>query len=268
MKERRTVREIEAWLSGESEVSREVLEELLNDSRVGVRRIALRHLRKKEREEQEMARLEKMWQRERTYWSRGLRAVAGLDEAGRGCLAGPVVAAAVILPEDFDVSGLNDSKQLSPSEREELRRRIDRGATAVGIGMADVEYIDTHNILQATLEAMRRAIRSLPVSPDAILVDALTIPGLTIPQEAIIKGDCRSHSIAAASIVAKTERDRWMEAAAVQYPEYGWDQNKGYATPDHLAALDRWGPSPLHRRSFAPVREQLQGSLFPEQSMG
>ena len=268
MKVRGTIREIEAWLAGKSDVSRELLEELLRDSRAGVRRIALRHLRKIERMEQEAARLEKMWQTERTYWARGLRAVAGLDEAGRGCLAGPVVAAAVILPEDFDVSGLNDSKQLSPSEREELRRRIDREATAVGIGMADVEYIDVHNILQATLEAMRRAVLSLPVSPDALLVDALTVPGLAIPQQAIIKGDSLSHSIAAASIVAKTERDRLMEEAGVRYPEYGFDQNKGYATPDHLAALERWGPCPLHRRSFAPVRERLQGSLFPERSMG
>lgn len=267
MKIRGTVREIEAWLARESDVSPEVLEQLLEDSRAGVRKVALRYLRKQERVKQERARLERMWQRERTYWAQGLR-VAGLDEAGRGCLAGPVVAAAVILPKDFDVSGLNDSKQLSASEREELRRRIDREATAVGIGMADVEYIDTHNILQATFEAMRRAVASLPVSPDALLVDALTVPGLTLPQQAIIKGDSHSHSIAAASIVAKTERDRWMEAIACRYPEYGFDQNKGYATPDHLAALDRWGPSPLHRRSFAPVRERLQGSLFPEQSMG
>lgn len=268
MKVRGTIREIEAWLAKESDVSQEVLEELLSDSRAGVRTIALRYLRKKERMKQEAVRLEKMWQTERTYWARGFRTVAGLDEAGRGCLAGPVVAAAVILPEDFDVSGLNDSKQLSPSEREELRRRIDREATAVGIGLVDVEYIDTHNILQATLEAMRRAVGNLPVSPDMLLIDALTIPGLTIPQQAIIKGDSLSHSIAAASIVAKTERDRWMEEAAARYPEYGFDQNKGYATPDHLAALDRWGPSPLHRRSFAPVRERMQGSIFPERSMG
>src|SRR5690606_20616531 len=140
--------------------------------------------------------------------------------------------------------------------------------SAVGIGMADVEYIDAHNILQATYEAMRRAVSNLPAPPDALLVDALTVPGLAIPQQAIIKGDSLSHSIAAASIVAKTERDRWMEAPAARYPEYGLDRNQGYATPDHLAALDRWGPCPLHRRSFAPVRERLQGSLFPERSMG
>ncbi|MBO2532343.1 RNase HII [Planifilum fulgidum] len=268
MKVRGTIREIEEWLAGGSGVSRAVLEELLRDPRAGVRQIALRHLRKLERMEREAARLERMWQTERTYWAKGYGAVAGLDEAGRGCLAGPVVAAAVILPEDFDVSGLNDSKQLSPAEREELRGRIDREATAVGIGMADVEYIDAHNILQATYEAMRRAVSNLPAPPDALLVDALTVPGLAIPQQAIIKGDSLSHSIAAASIVAKTERDRWMEAAAARYPEYGFDRNKGYATPDHLAALDRWGPCPLHRRSFAPVRERLQGSLFPERSMG
>ncbi len=268
MKVRGTIREIEEWLAGGSGVSRAVLEELLRDPRAGVRQIALRHLRKLERMEREAARLERMWQTERTYWAKGYGAVAGLDEAGRGCLAGPVVAAAVILPEDFDVSGLNDSKQLSPAEREELRGRIDREATAVGIGMADVEYIDAHNILQATYEAMRRAVSNLPAPPDALLVDALTVPGLAIPQQAIIKGDSLSHSIAAASIVAKTERDRWMEAVARRYPEYGFDRNKGYATPDHLAALDRWGPCPLHRRSFAPVRERLQGSLFPERSMG
>ena len=204
-----------------------------------------------------------MWQRERTYWAQGLR-VAGLDEAGRGCLAGPVVAGPLFFQKISMFPGLNDSKQLSASEREALRRRIDREAMAVGIGMADVEYIDTHNILQATFEAMRRAVASLPVSPGCALGGRFdrSRPDPS-PTGDYYKGDSHSHSIAAASIVAKTERDRWMRRrspAAIPSTV----SIKTRDTRRRIIWL-RWIDGdipPYHRRSFAPVRERLQGIAF------
>ncbi|PTM59078.1 ribonuclease HII [Desmospora activa] len=257
MKAAGTIREIEARLK-HGGLPAEEIEQLLLDSRAGVRRLALTYQRREERRRQEERRIEEMWQFERTYRQRGCRLIAGLDEAGRGPLAGPVVAAAVILPEDFDATGLNDSKKLTEQERLTLRQRIDRDAVAVAVGVADHRYIDEYNILQATFEAMRRAIAGLTVVPDQLLLDAVQIPGVTIPQEAIVKGDGLSHSIAAASIVAKTERDAWMARESIRYPNYGFEQNMGYGTPDHLVALERWGPTPIHRKSFAPVRERIQ----------
>lgn len=204
---------------------------------------------------------------ERELCARGFRRVAGVDEVGRGALFGPVVAAAVVLDPERPIRGLNDSKQLDPERRDVLAARIRERAIAWAVAAVDAATIDCINIYQASRTAMKTAVERLDPRPDFVLIDACPLD-VPIPQRPIIKGDARCHSIAAASIVAKTERDRWMEAAAARYPEYGFDRNKGYATPDHLAALDRWGPCPLHRRSFAPVRERLQGSLFPERSMG
>lgn len=263
MKATGTIREIEEHLK-RGELPPGGIEALLQDPRVGVRRLAQAYQRREERRRQEESRIEQMWRFEHTYRRRGCRFIAGLDEAGRGPLAGPVVAAAVILPENFDATGLNDSKMLSEKERLALRRRIDRDAIAVAIGWVDHRYIDEHNILQATFEAMRRALAGLGPVPDQLLLDAVRIPGVTIPQEAIIKGDRLSHSIAAASIVAKTERDGWMIREGMRYPYYNFDRNMGYGTPDHLAALERWGPSPIHRKSFAPVRERIS----PESAEG
>ncbi|SFJ80366.1 ribonuclease HII [Thermoflavimicrobium dichotomicum] len=260
-----TIQQVKKWLSEQKEVSPEMLELLMADSRIGVRKLAQSYLREQERLQKERARLEAMWEYERAGWTQGYQVIAGVDEAGRGPLAGPVVAAAIVLPSDFDVTGLNDSKQLTREERNELRNRIERQAMAVGVGIVDVEYIDQYNILQATYEAMRRAIQKLSCQVDYLLVDAVKIPGISIPQQGIIKGDQLSHSIAAASIIAKTTRDEWMIQAAEKYPHYGFDKHMGYGTPEHLAALVKWGVSPIHRRSFAPVKEIMEQSRHADQ---
>lgn len=199
---------------------------------------------------------------EMALWKQGYSIVAGLDEAGRGCLAGPVVAAAVILPECADpntlltqLAGVNDSKQLSAANRERLYDVIMQHALAVGVGMGSVELIDEINILQATKQAMRFALAQLAISPQALLLDALLLSDLTLPQRSIIKGDARCLSIAAASIIAKVTRDRLMLTLHEQYPLYGFAQHKGYGTKAHLTALHTHGATPHHRRSFAPVRE-------------
>lgn len=188
-------------------------------------------------------------------------AVCGVDEAGRGPLAGPVYAAAVILGPDVRLDGLTDSKALSAKARESLRAGIQARATAWAIASASVEEIDTVNILQATLLAMRRAVEALACLPGEVLVDGLHCPAVACPARAIVGGDATVAEISAASILAKTERDRHMLELDALYPEYGFARNKGYSTRDHLVALQRHGASPVHRRSFAPVREVVY-SLF------
>ncbi|MDA8352292.1 MAG: ribonuclease HII [Firmicutes bacterium] len=258
MKVKGTIREIADRLSREKNISESDLNALLSDPRAGVQKLARSYLKKREAERREQKRIEEMWQFERTYRERGYRLIAGVDEAGRGPLAGPVVAAAVILPDGFDARGLNDSKKLTRDERLSLRSRIEAEATAIGVGVVDHGYIDQHNILQATYEAVRRAVAQLDPKPDCLLLDALRVPGITLEQQDIVKGDALSHSIAAASIIAKTVRDDWMMEAGKRYPQYGFESHVGYSTPDHLAALDRWGVSPIHRKSFAPVKERAK----------
>ena len=192
---------------------------------------------------------------EREFWARGLTRVAGLDEVGVGPLAGPLVAAAVILPPEVSLRGIDDSKKLSPSTRERLAADIHRCAVATGIGIASVEEVDRLNVYRAALEAMRRALLALPVAAEQLLVDARHIPGVDIPQMSIVKGDSRSYSIAAASIIAKVARDSMMRDLDVLYPQYGFARHMGYGTRAHLVALDRHGPSPVHRRSFVNVRQ-------------
>ena len=188
---------------------------------------------------------------ERRHWTAGRRFVAGLDEAGRGCLAGPVVAAAVVLPPDAALPGLNDSKRLSPERREAMLARVYAEALAVGVGHCSPEEIDRMNILRAALEAMRRAVADLALPPDVVLVDGnQPLDAAPCPQETIVKGDVYSLSIAAASVVAKVTRDRLMVMLDRDYPHYGWAQHKGYPTAVHYAALAAHGPSPHHRRSF------------------
>ena len=182
--------------------------------------------------------------------------VAGVDEAGRGPLAGPVVAAAVILDVENIPDGLNDSKKLSASKREALFGVIFKTAH-VGIGIAEPEEIDRINILHATMSAMSRAVTDLPITPDAILIDGNRCPAFTIPVQAIVKGDAKSLSIAAASIIAKTVRDRMMKEADARFPGYAHSGHKGYPTKAHRAALLEIGASPIHRRSYAPVRDVL-----------
>ena len=193
-------------------------------------------------------------------WRAGLARVAGVDEAGRGPLAGPVVAAAVILTADRRVKKLCDSKLLSPERREDLFHVITARAVAIGVGIVDHETIDRVNILQATRLAMLEALRGLAVAPDLVITDFVVLPGLTCPQRNLVDGDVRCATVAAASIIAKVTRDRLMLEADKQFPEYGFARHKGYATADHLAALDRHGPCPLHRRTFAGVWRQ--GELF------
>lgn len=218
------------------------------DSRAGVQRLVLGGLKKLAALEKERQRIEGMKEYERQYEHLGY--VCGIDEVGRGPLAGPVVACAVILPDDCQILYLNDSKQLTAKKREELYEVIMREAVGVGLGAASPARIDEINILQATYEAMREAIRKLPVQPQILLNDAVTIPGVEIPQVPIIKGDAKSISIAAASIVAKVTRDRWMEEYDSVYPGYGFASNKGYGAAVHIQALKEKGPTPIHRRSF------------------
>ncbi len=193
---------------------------------------------------------------ERGFWSRGLREVAGVDEAGRGPLAGPVVAAAVVLPRGRGVEGADDSKRVSRGEREEVARRIRERAAAVSLGAASVREIDGANILRATARAMERAIRRLPRRPDHIVVDGLPVRDLAWEHEAVVGGDGSVHSIACASIMAKVCRDGLMTRLARRYPGYGWERNAGYGTEEHRAALRRLGPTPHHRLTFG--LEQLE----------
>ena len=185
--------------------------------------------------------------------------IAGVDEAGRGPLAGPVVAAAVILDDLKPIKGLNDSKKLSPARRERLYDEIRAKALCCAIAEASVEEIDTLNILQATMLAMRRAVEGLRLKPAKVLVDGNRLPVLKIAAEAIVKGDAKVKAISAASILAKVHRDRLCQALHEQHPLYGFDGHKGYPTPEHLAALRVHGACPQHRRSFGPVREAMGG---------
>jgi ribonuclease HII len=192
--------------------------------------------------------------------------VAGLDEVGRGCLAGPVVAAAVILPLNDEIAtllaGVRDSKQMTALARERLFPVIAQHALAIAVGVGSVELIDQRNILQATKLAMKEALAQLSPSPSALLLDALSLRDVSLPQRSLIQGDTRCLSIAAASVIAKVTRDHLMLALHQEYPAYGFDQHKGYGTPAHLAALSAHGATPHHRQSFAPVRAVLQQDLW------
>ena len=201
-------------------------------------------------DEKEMQRLHIMTEYERQCHAQGYKLVAGIDEAGRGPLAGPVVAAAVILGEGVVIPGVNDSKKLSEAKREYLYDEIKAKALAVGIGMAEVELIDEINILNATYVAMKRAIEGLRVKPDYLLLDAVSLKDVEIPQQGIIKGDSLSLSIAAASIVAKVERDRLISSYDELYSEYKFSKHKGYGTKEHMECIRRLGLLPIHRRSF------------------
>lgn len=224
------------------------IEEYEKDERAGVVKIVEQAKKRYEKLQQEIARIETLKTYEKEYESYGY--VCGIDEVGRGPLAGPVVAGAVILPKDCDILYINDSKKLSAKKREELYDVIMEKAVAVGIGMASPKRIDEINILQATYEAMREAISKLSVKPDILLNDAVTIPQVDIKQVPIIKGDAKSISIGAASIVAKVTRDRLMVEYDKLLPEYGFVSNKGYGSAEHIEALKKIGPSPIHRASF------------------
>lgn len=224
------------------------IEKYEKDERPGVAKIVEQAKKRLEKLEAERLRIENLKKYEKEYADCGY--ICGIDEVGRGPLAGPVVAGAVILPKDCDILYINDSKKLTAARREELYDVIMEKAVAVGIGMAGPQRIDEINILQATYEAMREAISKLSVKPDILLNDAVTIPGVSFRQVPIIKGDAKSISIGAASIVAKVTRDRMMVEYDKIFPEYGFASNKGYGSAEHIAALKKVGPSFIHRASF------------------
>jgi ribonuclease HII len=196
---------------------------------------------------------------ERSARSSGFTCIAGLDEAGRGPLAGPVVAAAVVLPDGLRIEGLTDSKQVPERERERLFEVIRKEAVCSGIGIVHERTIDEVNILQATILAMEQALQALSPQPDYLLLDAITLPRIPLPQKPLVKGDCRSHSIAAASILAKVTRDRLMMELDEKFPQFNFRKHKGYGTGEHLALLRKHGPCDAHRKTFQPVARMLGG---------
>ena len=245
----KTIAEIKAEFAAADMSSYPALYEIYKeDTRSGVQKLIAQCRKKEAALEAEKQRIENMKVYEHKYEHLGY--LCGIDEVGRGPLAGPVVACAVILPQDSRILYLNDSKKLSASKREELYDIIMEQAVATGLGTIGSDRIDEINILQATYEAMRQAIAQLSPQPDLLLNDAVTIPKVTIPQVPIIKGDAKSISIGAASIIAKVTRDRMMVYYDSIYPEYGFASNKGYGSAEHIAALKKYGPTPIHRRTF------------------
>ncbi len=247
----KSMTEIKAFMQGLESVEELSIfvQEYSEDERAGVQKLVQSAEKKIAAYQKELLRLHEMKKYERENAQYGY--LCGIDEVGRGPLAGPVYAAAVILPPDCNILYVNDSKKLSEKKREELYDVIMKEALAVGIGCNSPERIDEINILQATYEAMTKAVNSLKIKPGALLIDAVHIPQLEeYKQISIIKGDAKSMSIAAASIVAKVTRDRIMKEYALQYPEYGFESNKGYGSADHIAAIKKYGPCPIHRRSF------------------
>lgn len=244
-----------------------LLDALEHDSRLGARALAARLRAHQQQNRAEGQRLRHLLKFESELREQGFELIAGVDEAGVGPLAGPVVAGAAILPRAYKLRELNDSKKLDEATRDQLAERIKTDAVAWAIGIAEVQEIDSLNIYRAGLLAMRRAVEALNIRPDFVLVDARTIPDCSLPQRGIIRGDAQSASIAAASIIAKTTRDEIMFELDRQFPGYGLAGHKGYPTPQHVAALRKLGASPIHRRSFRPVREALgiepvQSNLF------
>lgn len=226
------------------------IDEYKNDIRAGVKKLAESAEKKIEKYNNELKRLENITEYERKYQSMGIKYVGGIDEVGRGPYAGPVVTACVILPEGCKIEGVNDSKKLSQKKREELFDVIKDTALSIGVGIVDNYAIDEINILQATYKAMRIAVENMDIKPQQLLVDAVTIPDINIPQEPIIKGDAKSISIGAASIIAKVTRDRMMVEYAKRYPQYGFEKNVGYGSKYHEEAIRKYGLCDIHRRSF------------------
>jgi ribonuclease HII len=235
-----------------------VRELLSEDTRSGAKNLIRKFEKKAAREEKECQKLETLWHYESQAMLKGFKAVAGVDEAGRGPLAGPVVAAAVILPPNGSLKGVDDSKKLTAIKRDELFLFIQQNVVCFGVGQASVQEIDEINIYRASQLAMQRAVEALGIKPDFLLTDAMPLPALSsIPQKPLIHGDALSSSIAAASILAKVSRDRMMEEMHAKYPQYGFDGHKGYGTEIHIAALKEHGACPEHRLTFGPVMEAL-----------
>ncbi|KRL25166.1 MULTISPECIES: ribonuclease HII [Lactobacillus] len=247
-----TIKEVKELLSS-NDVTEAQLAELEKDPRVGVQKLIVSYRKKQAKL---LAKKEAFLERfsyEKQFWQKG-ELVAGVDEVGRGPLAGPVVTAAVIIDHNFDLLEVNDSKKLSPEKRLQLYPKILSEAVSVGIGVKSAAVIDQINIYEADRQAMAQAVKALDVKPDALLVDAMNVP-IDIPQIELIKGDAKSNSIAAASIVAKVFRDKLMDDYDKIYPQYGFPRNAGYGTKEHVEALKKYGPTPIHRKTFAPVSD-------------
>ena len=252
-----TIKEIKEQLANIQRLDDPLLAELEQDSRSGVIQAIAKRKRDIQKRIDEDERLEGMLTYEKECYARGMELIAGVDEVGRGPLAGPVVAAAVILPKACKIPGLNDSKKIPKSKHKEIYEAVLQNAVAIGIGVKDNQVIDQVNIYEATKLAMMEAIGQLDPQPQHLLIDAMKLD-LPIPQTSIIKGDANSLSIAAASIVAKVTRDQMMEEFDREYPGYDFAQNAGYGTANHLAGLDKLGVTPIHRRSFEPVKSMCE----------
>ena len=252
-----TIKEVKERLAMIDELDHPLFEELILDGRAGVQAAISKRKRELQKQVDEDLRLEKMLAYEKELYAQGIDLIAGVDEVGRGPLAGPVVAAAVILPENCKIPGLNDSKKIPKSKHKEIYEAVLQNAIAIGIGVKDNQVIDQVNIYEATKLAMMEAIGQLEPQPQHLLIDAMKLD-LPIPQTSIIKGDANSLSIAAASIVAKVTRDQMMEEFDREYPGYDFAQNAGYGTAKHLAGLDKLGVTPIHRRSFEPIKSMCE----------
>ena len=252
-----TIKEVKERLAMIDELDHPLFEELILDGRAGVQAAISKRKRELQKQVDEDLRLEKMLAYEKELYAQGIDLIAGVDEVGRGPLAGPVVAAAVILPKACKIPGLNDSKKIPKSQHKEIYEAVFQNAIAIGIGIKDNHVIDQVNIYEATKLAMMEAIGQLDPRPQHLLIDAMKLD-LPISQTSIIKGDANSLSIAAASIVAKVTRDQMMEKFDREYPGYDFAQNAGYGTAKHLAGLDQLGVTPIHRRSFEPVKSMCE----------
>ena len=252
-----TIKEVKERLAMIDELDHPLFEELILDGRAGVKAAISKRKRELQKQVDEDLRLEKMLAYEKELYTQGIQLIAGVDEVGRGPLAGPVVAAAVILPENCKIPGLNDSKKIPKSKHKEIYEAVLQNAIAIGIGVKDNQVIDQVNIYEATKLAMMEAIGQLEPQPQHLLIDAMKLD-LPISQTSIIKGDANSLSIAAASIVAKVTRDQMMEEFDREYPGYDFAQNAGYGTAKHLAGLEQLGVTPIHRRSFEPVKTMCE----------
>ena len=252
-----TIKEVKERLAMIDELDHPLFEELILDGRAGVQAAISKRKRELQKQVDEDLRLEKMLAYEKELYTQGIHLIAGVDEVGRGPLAGPVVAAAVILPKACKIPGLNDSKKIPKSKHKEIYEAVLQNAVAIGIGIKDNQVIDQVNIYEATKLAMMEAIGQLEPQPQHLLIDAMKLD-LPISQTSIIKGDANSLSIAAASIVAKVTRDQMMEDFDREYPGYDFAQNAGYGTAKHLAGLDQLGVTPIHRRSFEPVKSMCE----------
>lgn len=251
-----TISQIKAQLKLVTSLDDELLKALQSDPRKGVQSALLQTTKRLRVAKEQLDQFHQRFNYEKQFWHQGYQIVAGVDEVGRGPLAGPVVACAVVLDEHFNLVAVNDSKKLSKEKRIELAPQIKEQIVSYGIGIADNHLIDQINIYEATRVAMKQAVMNLNLDVDEIIVDAMTID-LDIPQTRLIKGDAKSISVSAASILAKVYRDHLMDEYAAMYPEYDFLNNSGYGTKKHLDALAKYGPTPIHRMTFAPVSDYI-----------